>query len=367
MGSSGINLSCLPMIKFTPLTNHRRIIGVYDRLFLLYFAILLRTATCCRAHSEPFGNKHNNNRNVYSASSQHNDHFLTPITTFAFRSVLPKTTTSIKTRSYRSPENSHTVHNNPSHRSFGHTHTSTRLYNVRPTRDNLIGGISQITFGFCLGVLFSEYAIITTGCGPSNFSDTLERISYQGVIVSSGLALFNRIVYRTELATTCDEMFGGIEPLRVDTLWQVRVVEWTSALAVGGAFVALAVQDERGAVMDGLSGIDVDMCRAIRELWCLVYVVLEGGGDASIPAELSVYVLIYVYIRWRDRDGWQKLWVQDTELWGKDMQCLSDLDLCSLSIILYQLLYNTRQHRKLSNLNKLTRSRKKISMPWITR
>jgi hypothetical protein len=118
--------------------------------------------------------------------------------------------------------------------------------------------------GFSIGVLYSEYFIILTGCGPPNFTDTLERICYQGVIVYAGLALFNRIVTQFAsggLDNAVDNLFG---PLQESTLWQVRVAEYLSAAAVLGAFVALQVQYSKGASMDGLSGIDVNMCRAIR-------------------------------------------------------------------------------------------------------
>ena len=115
--------------------------------------------------------------------------------------------------------------------------------------------------GFSIGVLYSEYFIITTGCGPPNFGDTLERICYQGVIVFAGLALFNRIVTQLSLEDTVDNMFGPLQP---STLWQVRVAEYLSAAAVVGAIVALQVQYTKGVSMDGLSGIDVNMCRAIR-------------------------------------------------------------------------------------------------------
>jgi hypothetical protein len=138
---------------------------------------------------------------------------------------------------------------------------SFRLYS-RP-QDNLVAGIAEIGFAFTLGVLWSEYGIILTGCGPLNFSDTLERICYQGVIVVAGVALFNRIVSGTNLAETSEKFFG---PLEEFTLWQVRVVEWASALAVLGAFLSLAFQYSRGTNMDGLSGIDIGMCRALRDL-----------------------------------------------------------------------------------------------------
>lgn len=137
-------------------------------------------------------------------------------------------------------------------------HTS-RLYAARP-QDNLVAGIAEIGFAFSLGVLWSEYSVALTGCGPTNFSDTLERICYQGVIVFAGVALFNRIVKGTNLAVSSEEFFG---PLEEFTLVQVRISEWASALAVVGAFLALAFQYSRGAHMDGMSGIDESMCRAL--------------------------------------------------------------------------------------------------------
>lgn len=135
------------------------------------------------------------------------------------------------------------------------------LQNYFRPQDNLFSGIAEIGMGFSLGVLYSEYFIIMTGCGPLNFSDTLERICYQGVIVYAGLALFNRIVTRSGLDDTVNEMFG---PLQESTLWQVQLAEYLSAAAVVGAIVALQVQTTKGVSMDGLSGIDVSMCRAIR-------------------------------------------------------------------------------------------------------
>ena len=131
------------------------------------------------------------------------------------------------------------------------------------SEDNLVSGIAEIGIGFSLGVLWSEYSIIVTGCGPLNFSDTLERICYQGVILISGLAVFNRIVTGKGLDDSSLDFFGPLEDF---TLIQVRIAEYASLLAVLGAFVALAFQESRGVDMDGLSGIDVEMCRAWRDL-----------------------------------------------------------------------------------------------------
>jgi len=85
------------------------------------------------------------------------------------------------------------------------------------------------------------------------------------------VALFNRVVNtysiygdRTiDLAMAAENYFGTLEE---STLWQVRVSEWTSGVAVVGAIVSLVVQDMRGVDMDGLSGIDIGMCRAILDL-----------------------------------------------------------------------------------------------------
>lgn len=144
------------------------------------------------------------------------------------------------------------------------TSLSTTIYSSRRYQDSLVAGIAEIGIGFSLGVLWSEYSIIMTGCGPLNFSDTLERICYQGVIVLSGLLVFNRIVTGGKgLDDSSVDFFGPLEDF---TLIQVRAAEYASLLAVFGAFVALALQESRGINLEGLSGIDVAMCRAMRDL-----------------------------------------------------------------------------------------------------
>ena len=134
-----------------------------------------------------------------------------------------------------------------------------------PRNNNLVSGLAEISFGFSLGVLWSEYSIIWTGCPPVDLSDFLERLCYQGVIISSGLALFNRIISRgRSLKEVSDDVWG---PLDDSTLIQVEIAEYTSAIAALGSFTSLGVQIYiRQANMDGLSGIDVDLCRAINDL-----------------------------------------------------------------------------------------------------
>jgi len=82
--------------------------------------------------------------------------------------------------------------------------------------------------------------------------------------VVAGVALFNRIVTAGKgLDASSVDYFG---PLEDATLIQVRAAEYASALAVLGAFVALGFQYSRGGNMDGLSGIDISLCRALRDL-----------------------------------------------------------------------------------------------------
>jgi len=84
------------------------------------------------------------------------------------------------------------------------------------------------------------------------------------MIVLAGVALFNRIVTSGKgLDASAVDYFGELEE---GTLVQVRGAEYASALAVLGAFVALGFQYGRGVNMDGLSGIDIDLCRALRDL-----------------------------------------------------------------------------------------------------
>ena len=142
--------------------------------------------------------------------------------------------------------------------------------------------MAEIGIAFALGVVYSEYWIIRTGCGPPNFNDTLERICYQGVLIYAGLALFHRIVSSTggtssngwrsrSVRETMENEFG---PLLSTTLWQMEIAEYSSALAVLGAVVALVFQYNNQQQMDAFSGIDINMCRAIRgDMW---YVVIQN-------------------------------------------------------------------------------------------
>jgi hypothetical protein len=76
--------------------------------------------------------------------------------------------------------------------------------------------------------------------------------------------IFSRIIFWKDLEAVTQNYFDY--SLADSTLIQVRWAEWLTLVSVLGAFVALFVQFSMGANMDGMSGIDVGMCRALREL-----------------------------------------------------------------------------------------------------
>lgn len=141
--------------------------------------------------------------------------------------------------------------------------TERNLINSR--YDNLVAGVAEISIGTSLGTLWSELTVAATGCGPLNLSDGLERLCYQGVIVFAGYVIFARIVSGMGQVELCRDYFGR-GALAPTTLWQVRIAEWMALSAVAGAVIALLLQMGSGGQMDGLTGIDVEMCRALRDL-----------------------------------------------------------------------------------------------------
>ena len=134
---------------------------------------------------------------------------------------------------------------------------------MSPRDNNLVAGIAEISMGFSVGVLYSEMSILSSGCGPMNFSDTLERICYEGVILFAGSSIFSRIAFQKDLVRLTEDYFPYLEPF---TLAQVRFAEILSLLGVIGAFAALFLQIYNGEQLDGLSGINIEMCRALRDL-----------------------------------------------------------------------------------------------------
>jgi hypothetical protein len=156
-------------------------------------------------------------------------------------------------------------HHHTTPRTTAHSSTSTALAYQATRYDSLVSGIAEISLGASLCVLWSEYSVITTGCGPLDLSDFLERFCYQADITCAGLYLFSRIAFGRNVATILieEEPFGY--PLQGLTLLQVTWAEWLAFGSVVGAFLALSFQVANGAAMDGLTGIDVEICRNMRD------------------------------------------------------------------------------------------------------
>jgi len=120
-----------------------------------------------------------------------------------------------------------------------------------------------------VGTLWSEYSVIITGCGPQQLSDSLERGCYLGTLVIAGLSVFVRIVtgngidfILAQLVSGGKRKYCGKKSFRWPS--QLQITEILSLIAVLMALVTLGVQEFNGEQMDGLSGINIEMCRAIQ-------------------------------------------------------------------------------------------------------
>jgi hypothetical protein len=99
-----------------------------------------------------------------------------------------------------------------------------------------------------LCTMWSEYSVLTTGCGPMQLSDTLERGCYLGVLFVAGLSVFVRIV-------SGGQSLSDVYKNNIDNKFNpyFMLVESLSLVAVMGAFIALGMQSIKGEQMDGLS------------------------------------------------------------------------------------------------------------------
>ena len=139
--------------------------------------------------------------------------------------------------------------------------------------NNLLVPILSVLSFASIDTLWSEYSIIRTGCGPRSLPDVVERSCYLGALAGAGSSVFLRIVSGNGLATVID---SSIEKKRSDDtsiddtsgiILQIMIaVEYLSLMVVAGAFVALGSQTIHGEQMDGMSGINIDMCKAIQQL-----------------------------------------------------------------------------------------------------
>jgi len=103
-------------------------------------------------------------------------------------------------------------------------------------------------------------------------SDLVERISYQAVLLVSGLAWFIRIVFRQGLgdfATDQGMLPSNTNNNKANHKWSRKVLglaETAAYLAALLAVVVLVNQMQNNVEMDGLSGIDIAACKARRDL-----------------------------------------------------------------------------------------------------
>ena len=153
-----------------------------------------------------------------------------------------------------------------------HVHKATRL--VLKSNNNGNDGVNNIgrsilTYSLSIaallaliGTIYSEVSVIQTGCGPSLLPDIIERSCYLGVLVFAGLSVFLRIVTGSGVA---DAIINTKDDKDDTSLQLFRLVEYLSLLAVLGAFVSLGSQTINGEQMDGMSGINVEMCKAIQQ------------------------------------------------------------------------------------------------------
>ena len=134
--------------------------------------------------------------------------------------------------------------------------------------DNLVLPVtvlSAVAILASIGTLCSEYSVVMTGCGPQLLPDVVERSCYLGALVVAGLSVFTRIVTGwSDLATIIGNNDMIQKRNKDAVIFRIKAAAWMSLLAVGGAFVALASQTINGEQMDGLSGINIEMCRAIQ-------------------------------------------------------------------------------------------------------
>ena len=132
----------------------------------------------------------------------------------------------------------------------------------------LVAALSLLTLA---ATIWSEVSVYQTGCGPLFMPDVVERVSYQAVIVLSGVAWFIRIVFRQGLADFVVPRQGIVGTGDKDKSIRIllSLMEGAAYVAVAGAFLVLFHQIENNVQMDGLSGIDIAACKSRRDflLW----------------------------------------------------------------------------------------------------
>jgi hypothetical protein len=100
--------------------------------------------------------------------------------------------------------------------------------------------------------------------------DIIERISYQALIFVSSVAWFIRIVFQQSLTTFMTQrgfLVTNDDDAHQWSILALRLAELLAYLSVVLAFIVLWKQVQDNVALDGLSGINVEACRARRDLF----------------------------------------------------------------------------------------------------
>ena len=129
--------------------------------------------------------------------------------------------------------------------------------------DNVVSKISGGGIVASMGTIWSEWAVATTGCGPTTLSNIVERGCYYGAFAIAALSVFTRIAFNLSIMELLDSLLENTDLLPLTTL-QVKAAETLSLAAVCLAIVVLIVEINMGTNIwsSGLSGIDQFACRA---------------------------------------------------------------------------------------------------------
>ena len=130
---------------------------------------------------------------------------------------------------------------------------------VRASSDDVgLAGAGAVGIVSSLGVLWSEFAGATTGCGPAELPDPLERASYLVVLGFAGAGVFSR----TAFACSATAWIERATTTTSASLAWIRAAEVLALAAVAGALVALEAQVLSGQNIwrGGLAGIDPLFC-----------------------------------------------------------------------------------------------------------
>lgn len=131
-------------------------------------------------------------------------------------------------------------------------------------------GVSIIGIFTSLVLLWSEYSIVTTRCGPSLLPDVVERSSYISIFILASGSNLSRIIFGSSLNNLlfgediyCERNSSIVLQKKVFGIMEAMVI--TSVFLT---FAVLAYQCLNGDAFSpsaGMSGINVQWCKLVNE------------------------------------------------------------------------------------------------------